>query len=165
MSIIPVRTLVRSILPAAAGLVVATAAWAGPQYTESGYALSGYDPVAYFTEGEPVQGDPDIAYEYNDATWLFSSEAHRDLFAADPEAYAPQYDGHCAYGVAQGGKVPGNPQVWAIVDGELYLNVNDRVGEWFAESPQDYVSQAESQWPELEGNPASTTASGAPLPN
>jgi YHS domain-containing protein len=165
MSMTLARTLMRGLLPAAAGLAFSTAAWAGPQYTENGYAVSGYDPVAYFTEGEAVQGDPDIAYDYNGATWLFASEEHRDLFAANPEDYAPEYDGHCAYGVAQGGKVPGNPQVWAIVDGELYLNVNQEVGAWFAEDAEGYVAEAEENWPGLEDDAASTNASGAPVPN
>jgi hypothetical protein len=61
--------------------------------------------------------------------------------------------------------VPGNPLVWAIVDDRLYLNVNERVGEFFAEDPEGFVAQAEENWPGLESNPASTNASGAPLPN
>ena len=160
------RALVRGVLPAVAGLAfTAASAWAGPQYTEAGYAVSGYDPVAYFTEGAPVIGDTSITYEHNDTTWLFSSEANRDLFAANPEQYAPGFDGHCAYGVAQGGKVPGNPLVWDIVDGTLYLNVNERVGTLFADDPEGFVAQANDNWPGLEANPASTNVSGAPLPN
>ena len=159
------RILTRSVLPAMAGLAMSAAAWAGPQYTEAGYAVSGYDPVAYFTEGAPVLGNTAISYEYNDVTWLFASEANRDLFVADPAQYAPGFDGHCAYGVAQGGKVPGNPLVWDIVDGILYLNVNERVGDLFAVDPEGFVVQANGNWPGLEADPASTSVSGAPLPN
>jgi YHS domain-containing protein len=138
----------------AASLILAPAAWAGPQYVEDGYALSGYDPVAYFTEDAAVRGDEAIAHEYNGATWLFSSEAHRDLFAADPEAYAPAYDGHCAYGVAQGAKVPGDPELWGIVDGRLFVNLNDRAQAlWLRDVPGN-LAQADETWPGVEPDPA-----------
>ena len=130
-----------------AGLLVlgvsltASSALAGPQYVdETGFALSGYDPVAFHSleqapvgESQPhaVPGKSDITAEWNGATWAFASEANRDLFLADPDAYAPAYDGHCAYGVAKGGKVPGNPDLWRIVDGKLYLNITENVvGFW-----------------------------------
>jgi YHS domain-containing protein len=86
-------------------------------------AIEGYDPVAYFTDNKGVPGDPAITAEYGGAIWHFASAEHRDLFVADPEAYAPQFGGLCAEGVAYG-EISANlsPEVFQIVDGKLYLN-------------------------------------------
>jgi YHS domain-containing protein len=59
-----------------------------------GVAIKGYDTVAYFTMGKPVKGIDEFTYEWNGAKWMFSSREHLDLFAADPEKYAPQYGGY-----------------------------------------------------------------------
>ncbi len=149
----------------AAAVMVAGAAQAGPQYVdESKFAASGYDVVAYQSleqapvgqpQHEAVPGKASITADYNGATWAFSTEENRDKFLADPARYAPQYDGHCAYGVAQGGKVPGNPNLWRIVDGKLYLNINPPVvGFWEADIPGQ-ISTAESNWTKLESQDAS----------
>src|SRR5262245_53675234 len=58
-----------------------------------GVALKGYDPVAYFTQGKPILGTKDFQHEWQGAKWWFSTAANRDLFAADPGKYAPQYGG------------------------------------------------------------------------
>ena len=149
-----------------ASLFISTAAFAGPQFVdETGYAVSGYDVVAYFdldqvavgeTQHEGVKGDADITAEYNGATFAFSTEANRDKFVANPAKYAPQYDGHCAYGVAQGGKVPGNPNLWRIVDDKLYLNITKNVvGFWEEDIPGNLV-KSENNWVSIEPAAAST---------
>ena len=156
------RTL---FLTSAAMLMFASAAQAGSQYVdESKFALSGYDVVAYQSleqspigqrQPEAVPGNASITAEYNGATWAFSTEENRDTFVADPEAYAPQFDGHCAYGVSQGGKVPANPNLWRIVDGKLYLNITPNVvGFWEADVP-GLIETADGNWGSLEGNEAS----------
>jgi len=112
-----------------------------------GVAVGGYDPVAYFTEGAPRKGDPAITTEYKGATWRFSSEANRALFAADPDKYAPQYGGYCAYALAQGALAKGEPEVWKIEDGKLYLNYSDLVqGEWLADMDA-YIEAGDANWP------------------
>src|SRR4051812_43021787 len=90
---------------------------------ETRLAISGYDPVAYFTDGKPVAGLTQFEYMWHDARWRFASLAHHDLFVRDPNHYAPQYDGYCAMGLAmeKGHKDTVNPQAWAIVDGKLYV--------------------------------------------
>lgn len=86
-------------------------------------AIEGYDTVAYFTANKGVPGDPNITAEWGGATWWFASADHRDLFLANPDAYAPQFGGLCAEGVAFG-EISANlsPEVFAIIDGKLYLN-------------------------------------------
>ena len=157
-----------TIAAAATAIALANTALAGEQYVDdTGFAASGYDVVAYFslpqnpigqTQPVPVQGDRSITAEYNGATFAFSSEQNRTAFLADPEKYAPQYDGHCAYGVAKGGKVPGNPTLWRIVDGKLYLNITKNVvGFWEEDIPAN-LSLSEGNWPSLDPQPASERA-------
>ena len=152
----------------ASAFVIATgqSAWAGPQFVdETGYAVSGYDVVAYFSlpqsevgqpQPEAVPGRKDITADYNGSTFAFASEENRQAFLADPEKYAPEFDGHCAYGVSVGGKVPGNPHLWRIVDGKLYLNITeDVVGFWEEDIPGKIVT-ADENWQSIEPEPAST---------
>jgi YHS domain-containing protein len=91
-------------------------------YAEGGIAVDGTDVVAYFTDGAPVAGIAAITHDYMGVTWQFSSEANRDAFAANPEAYAPQYGGYCAYAVSQGYTASTTPEAWSIVDDKLSLN-------------------------------------------
>jgi YHS domain-containing protein len=152
-------------MAAALTLATATFAQAGPQYVdETGFANSGYDPVAYFEiqqaepgtkQPEAVPGKADITADYNGAKWAFASTENRDKFVADPAKYAPQFDGHCAYGIAQGGKVPGNPNLWRIVDGKLYLNITPTVvGFWESDIPGN-LTKAGENWTSAEQKPAS----------
>lgn len=165
---------------AAAFLALSGAAWAGPQYIDdTGFAVSGYDVVAYFNlEQAPVgtsqpagvPGRADITAEYNGATFAFANEANRDTFLKNPEAYAPQYDGHCAYGVAKGGKVPGNPNLWRIVDGKLYLNITKNVVGFWEEDIPGNITLATGNWIGLEVGDASDRpipefSSSAPVQN
>jgi len=100
----------------------------GPTYVDKkGYAIKGYDPVAYFTESAAVKGDEAYSYEWNHGLWLFSSNANRELFEEDPEKYAPQYGGYCAYAVAKGKFAKVDPEKWTVLDGKLYLNYNKRI--------------------------------------
>ena len=126
------------------------AAAAGPVNTTLfGNAIDGYDPVAYHTMGKPVEGSRKYTYEWMDATWRFANAAHRDLFAADPEKYAPAYGGYCAYGVSQGAKIDIDPEAWRIVDGKLYLNKNKQVQRiWLRDIP-GYIELADKKWPDL----------------
>jgi YHS domain-containing protein len=146
-------------------------AFAGEQYVDkTGFAVSVYDVVSYFDlpqskvgqpQQSPLPGSAAITADYNGATFAFATEAHREKFLANPAAYVPQYDGHCAYGVAQGGKVPGNPTLWRIVDGKLYLNITKNVVGFWEEDIPGNLTKSESNWGGLE--PAQ--ASGDKIPN
>ncbi|MDG1167683.1 MAG: YHS domain-containing (seleno)protein [Sulfitobacter sp.] len=152
------------IAAAATAVTFAGAAFAGEQYVDgTGFAVSGYDVVAYFdlpqsavgtAQPQGIPGRADITAEYNGATFAFSTAQNRDTFVANPAQYAPQFDGHCAYGVFKGGKAPGNPNLWRIVDGSLYLNVTKNVvGFWEADIP-GHINTAEGNWVSLEPTPA-----------
>src|SRR6266851_3466344 len=88
-----------------------------PVFNTSDGAIHGYDAVAYFKEGKPVKGDPKFTYLWKDSKWLFSSQNDLDLFKANPDQYAPQYGGYCAYGASQGHKAPTDPQAWTVLNG------------------------------------------------
>ena len=115
-------------------------------------SISGYDSVAYFTDGKPVQGKAEIEYLWHKLRWRFASDAHRELFVKDPERYAPQYDGYCAMGVTNGDaahKDTVDPEAWAIVDGKLYLTHNQYwLGVW-REHSEEYIKQANASWQAL----------------
>ncbi|KIN61876.1 YHS domain protein [Sulfitobacter noctilucicola] len=159
-----------SVAAAIAAVMLTTPAFAGDQYVDAtGFAASGYDVVAYFdlpqtAVGTPqaaaVPGNSGITAEYNGATFAFSSEENKAKFEADPARYAPQYDGHCAYGVSKGGKVPGNPNLWRIVDDKLYLNITKNVVGFWEEDIPGNINLAENNWPSIE--PAD--ASDSPIP-
>ena len=112
-----------------------------------GYAVHGYDVVAYFTEGKPVAGNNRFTAKHDGATYRFASAAHRDAFAADPARYAPQYGGYCAFGTAMGRKFDGDPQAWAIVDDKLYLNLNSDVQSRWKQNVPGFIKGAENNWP------------------
>ncbi|MEM7168574.1 MAG: YHS domain-containing (seleno)protein [Pseudomonadota bacterium] len=143
-------------------------AFAGSQYVdETGYAVSGYDPVAFFSleqapvgssQPSAVPGKSSITAEWNGAKWAFVSEENKEKFLANPEKYAPAYDGHCAYGLAQGGKVPGNPNLWRIVDGKLYLNINPPVVGFWEADISGFIKDADQNWTTAEAKPAASNS-------
>jgi enamine deaminase RidA (YjgF/YER057c/UK114 family) len=112
-------------------------------------SISGYDPVAYFTDGRPVQGKADFEYVWRKLRWRFASGEHRDLFIKDPRRYAPQYDGYCAMGVsneAAAHKDTVDPEAWTIVDGKLYLVHNTYWLEQWREKAKEYIKKADKDW-------------------
>jgi len=113
----------------------------------SGVAINGYDPVGYFTESKPVKGSPEFSTQWNGAKWQFSSAANRDAFSANPEKFAPQYGGYCAYAVSYGSTAKTEPEAWTIVDDKLYLNFSLGVRErWKADIP-GFIAKADGNWP------------------
>jgi YHS domain-containing protein len=154
-----------TLAAAAAAFSLSTAAFAGEQFVdETGFAVSGYDVVAYFSlpqsavgqmQTAPVEGDKSITAEHSGATFAFSTESNRDMFTANPAKFVPQYDGHCAYGVAKGGKVPGNPTLWRIVDDKLYLNITNNVVGFWEEDISGNLTKSTGNWPGLDPKPAS----------
>ncbi len=114
-----------------------------------GSAISGTDPVAYFTEGRPVEGSSNFKHDWNGATWRFASAENRDLFAASPEKYAPQYGGYCAWAVSQGYTASTDPEAWKIVDGKLYLNYSKSVQETWEQDVPGNIATGDRNWPNV----------------
>jgi len=133
--------------------VLARTAWAD----ESKLSISGYDPVAYFTDEKPVQGKPEFEYLWRRLRWRFVSAEHRDLFTQDPKHYAPQYDGYCALGISFGEaahKDTVDPEAWAIVDGKLYLTHNRYAMQVWREDAKERIRQADQDWEAVKDLPA-----------
>lgn len=112
-------------------------------------ALHGYDPVAYFTEGQPVLGSDKLVHTHEGVAYRFASQAHLDAFKKEPARYVPQYGGFCAYGVAVGKKFDGDPRLWNIDGGKLYLNLNEEIYETFLKDVEGNVAKADGNWPKI----------------
>lgn len=112
-----------------------------------GIAIHGTDPVAYFTQGEPIPGSATFEFRWGGVTWRFSSAEHQALFAANPEAYVPQYGGYCAWAVSEGYTAPIDPKAWSIVDDRLYLNFNTRIQRRWEQDIPGFIEKANQNWP------------------
>jgi len=143
------KILLRSFLILLALATLSARAEKPVNTTLFGVAIKGYDPVAYFTEAKPVQGDSDFTVEWNGAKWHFASAAHRDAFKAAPEKYAPQYGGYCAWAVSQGHTASIDPTAWKIVNGKLYLNYNSDVQKKWVGDISTNIAKADENWPKL----------------
>jgi enamine deaminase RidA (YjgF/YER057c/UK114 family) len=123
-------------------------------------SISGYDAVAYFTDGKPVQGKAEFEYLWRKSRWRFSNATHLDLFVRDPARYAPQYDGYCAMGVALGDveahKDMVDPEAWAIVDGKLYLAHTPHVLDAWRQNADGNIKKADESWSTVKNLPEPT---------
>jgi YHS domain-containing protein len=115
----------------------------------TGLAISGFDPVAYFTETSPMRGDERFEAVQNGAVWRFRNEGNRAAFVSHPEIYAPQFGGHDPVDVARGKVVQGLPQLWTIHAERLYLFANESSRTAFAAKPEGFASSAQRRWPKL----------------
>ena len=118
-------------------------------YEPSDIAIRGTDTVAYFTQGKPIAGSDVFTTQWQGATWKFSSQKHLDLFIANPEKYAPQFGGYCAYGVFKGQLVKIEPKNWTIIDEKLYLNFNNSIQKTWEKDPQRYINAANTEFDKL----------------
>ena len=140
------KKIVQSI---AAFALLASSAFAGELVNVSGaskIAVSGYDPVAFFTEAKAVNGSPFISAEYQGATYFFATEEHKNLFTENPATYVPQYGGYCAYGVSLGKLFPVDINTWQVRDSKLYLNLNADILKKFNADLSGNVAKAEQHW-------------------
>ena len=135
---------------------------------EARLSISGYDSVAYFTDGTAVQGKPDLETMWHRLRWRFASVSHREMFVKDPDRYTPQYDGYCAMGTsndAAAHKDTVDPTAWAIVDGKLYFTHNQHWLNVWKEKAAEHIKQADREWqavnklppPEIVGPPCAAS--------
>jgi len=130
------------------------AGFGGPAAGESSVAdlaIKGYDPVAYFQDAKAVKGSESFSFQWHKLTWYFQTGANRDLFAASPEKYAPQYDGYCAWALTEERKAVTDPEIWKIVDGKLYLNCNQAAYEKWSRDIPGNIKKADAIWLKLTG--------------
>jgi YHS domain-containing protein len=118
-------------------------------FAPGGQAIKGYDAVAFFTERKPVVGNNGLSYSWKGAEWLFSSKENLESFSSDPEKYAPQYGGYCAYGTANGHKAPTETDTWTIVDDKLYFNYSSKVKEMWLKDQKALIEKADKNWPSV----------------
>lgn len=109
-------------------------------------AVRGFDTVAYFTEGLAEQGNPQFAYDWNGAKWYFKSAENLEKFKSDPESFAPQFGGYCAWAVSRGYTADGDPNEWKIVNGKLYLNYDRQVKEKWEAEQEKSITDGEKNW-------------------
>ena len=124
--------------------------------------LKGYDPVAYFTDGKPVKGRAAYSYDWDEGRYYFESKAHREMFVADPDRYAPQFSGYCTQSMAQGIRKEGNPDAWVVMDGRLFVSGAqeeakvDRFRRMAVDDPpafRETVAKARKHWETLRRQP------------
>lgn len=120
---------------------------------QDGYIASGYDVTEYFNH-KAIKGNKKISFEFENATYLFSSEKNKDKFKANPQKYIPQYGGWCAYAMGNAGKkVNVNPKTFEIKEGELYLfynaYFNNTLDSWKKGDSKLLNEKADANWAEL----------------
>ncbi len=116
---------------------------------ESGVAIQGYDPVAFFTDGKPVKGKSEFPVKHGGAVYFFASKEHQALFKQDPAKYEPSFGGYCAYGVSKNKLVEIDVEAFQIVDGKLFLQYSKSVRDKFNADQPGNLAKANTNWPEL----------------
>lgn len=116
---------------------------------QTGLAISGFDPVAYFTDGKPVLGRIGVVLSFAGAVWQFRNEGNRAAFAAHPEVYMPRFGGYDPVALARGTSVPGHPLIWVRVRNRLYLFYEDKARATFLADPGRVIIAAERKWPAI----------------
>jgi YHS domain-containing protein len=116
---------------------------------QNGVALQGNDPVAYFTDGQPVKGAKELAARYNDATYYFASAEHKAQFEKEPGKYAPSFGGFCVFAVSRGTTAATNVAAFQIINGHLVLQNNKDVLKRWLEDPKGNFEKAEANWRQI----------------
>ncbi|MBN7795867.1 YHS domain-containing (seleno)protein [Parahaliea mediterranea] len=135
----------KSLLAAFAGLMFSFSALAS-DFAQSTPAVWGYDVVSYHVNKRPVRGSGHYVVTHDGATYLFSTLENKETFAKNPAKYVPAYNGYCAYGVAKGKKFAGDPEVWRIVDGTLYLNLDSKIQDLWLSETDTMIKDGDSNW-------------------
>lgn len=141
-----------------AGLALAASVVAIPVFAEdvthSTPGISGYDPVAYFTNGKPVRGSGYHVAIHEGVTYAFANAEHKKLFIASPKQYLPAFGGYCAYGVAVGKKFVADPEVWKVVDGTLYLNLDKGIQDKWQKDIPGFIKKGTAYWSDIKDKSA-----------
>ena len=114
---------------------------------KNGIAIKGYDPVAFFTQNQPVKGLPEFESKYKGARYLFASAEDKAMFDANPAKYEPQFGGFCAYGASKGHTAPIKIEAWQIVNGRLLMQYDLGVKKDFNKDQEGNLQKADKNWP------------------
>ena len=144
-----IKTFLATLLIASAGLAAAD------DYRHSLPAVQGYDVVSYQTSKRPARGNGHFVASHDGATYQFASQENLDLFKANPDRYVPAYNGYCAFGVSVGKKFIGDPEVWRVVNGTTYLNLDAAIQDEWLKDTKGRIKKADRQWGKIaDKNPA-----------
>ena len=136
-------------------VLLAAAAWMGLVVTASANiatsttGVQGYDLVSYHTSQGPTRGSGHYTSDHNGVTYLFISKENKKAFDQSPDKYLPAYGGYCAFGVSVGKKFVGDPEVWKIVDGRLFLNLDQNIQKQWSKDIPGRIEMADKQWPQI----------------
>ena len=144
-----IKSLITGTIMLLASLTAAYAGGTEINVTLTGLALRGVDPVSYFNGGAPAAGDFKITAVHDGAVYRFVSDDNKKAFEAAPEKYLPQFGGYCAMGVKMGKKLDGDPALWTVVDGKLYLNVAKPIADMWRKDTTANIAAANAKWPEI----------------
>lgn len=117
-----------------------------------GVAINGYDPVAFFSDSKSEMGKKEFLYKWNGAEWYFTSKNHMEMFKENPDKYAPQYGGFCAFGLSKNKLMSSDPNAWQIVDGKLYLCTNNKVHKMWKEDIKENIKKSDKNWSKRNSN-------------
>jgi YHS domain-containing protein len=118
-------------------------------FVVDGKAIRGYDAVAFHLDHKATPGNSAYTHKWKGADWQFSSQAYLDSFKLNPDKYAPQYGGYCAYGTAEGHKASTQTDTWMVKEGKLYFNYNNEVKQIWMKDQQGYIIKADKLWPKI----------------
>ncbi len=135
-----------------------TAPWPAPATTterlvadsNSGLAISGFDPVAYFADHAASLGSGEFECIIAGAIWRFRNAGNRAAFLAHPEIYMPRFGGYDPVAVARGVAVAGHPKLWLVFGERLYLFYDTQTQGEFVLDAERLAATAERKWPAVQ---------------
>jgi hypothetical protein len=136
------------------GIIAPQLAFASPDdrlviNPDSGLAISGFDPVAYFSRQKAIAGSPKYELTQNGTVWRFINESNRAVFADHPEVYTPRFGGYDPVAISRGVSVAGNSLIWAVTGDRLYLFYDDKARTEFLANPGVIIEGAMRKWPDV----------------
>ena len=135
-----------------AGLASNAIAATGHAFSTTG--VNGYDLVSYHTSKRPLRGNGHFLTVHEGVTYLFVNEENKEKFDHNPGKYIPVYGGYCAFGASVGKKFVGDPEVWRVVDGRLYLNLDENIQDMWLKDVPGRIKTADANWIKIKNTPA-----------
>jgi YHS domain-containing protein len=119
-------------------LLSAVSAYSQSSARDVAPVLEGLDPVM-LVQGKEVQGDLKISVTRGKFQYLFANADNKASFEKDPARYEIQLDGACA---RMGAPVTGNPDLYTVHQGRIYIFGSEECKKRFDAAPQNYLETA-----------------------